>query len=243
MVFGHLADPSSPLNNGPYTMRYRDENSNLRAHITTLRFGVGVLVLIIAGLMHGWQQAKEAVRIHIPPDLRMGAVIKANDVQPAHIYAFANTVFQQANHWENGQADYGQQLFSVSPYLTPPFMDSLKIDMDLRGKNGELSERARTIQPLSGQGFEERRVVVLSEDTWLVWLDYNIREYVKGIEVKNVSIRYPIRIVRYATDMETNPWGLALDGYSGDGPKVMKAHQPLPELPDIAQHPAQETPS
>ena len=115
--------------------------------------------------------------------------------------------------------------------------------MDLRGKNGELSERTRTIQPLSGQGFEERRVVVLSEDTWLVWLDYNIREYVKGIEVKNVSIRYPIRIVRYATDMETNPWGLALDGCYGDGPKVVKAHQPLPKLPDIAQHLAQETPS
>lgn len=224
-------------------MRYRDENSNLRAHITTLRSCVGILVLIIAGLMHGWQQAKESVRIHIPPDLRSGAVIKANDVQPAHIYAFANTVFQQANHWENGQADYGQQLFRVSPYLTPPFIDSLKTDMDLRGKNGELSERTRTIQPLSGQGFEERRVVVLSEDTWLVWLDYNIREYVKSIEVKNVSVRYPIRVVRYAIDMDTNPWGLALDGYYNDGPKVLKSNEPLPGLPDFATNLKQETSS
>ena len=217
-------------------MRYRDENSNLRAHITTLRFGVGILLLIIAGLMHGWQHAKEAVRIHIPPDLRSGAVIKANDVQPAHIYAFANTVFQQANHWENGQADYGQQLFRVSPYLTPPFIDSLKSDMVLRGKNGELSERTRTIQPLTGQGFEERRVAVLSEDTWLVWLDYNIREYVKSIEVKNVNIRYPIRVVRYAIDMDSNPWGLALDGYASEGPIVLKHHGPLPGLPDIASN-------
>lgn len=143
-------------------MRYRDENRNLRAHITTLRFGVGVLVLILQGLISRLAASQRSGAYSYSSRLRLGAVIKANDVQPAHIYAFANTVFQQANHWENGQADYGQQLFSVSPYLTPPFMDSLKIDMDLRGKNGELSQRTRTIQPLSGQGFEERGVGCLS---------------------------------------------------------------------------------
>ncbi|SJM91044.1 PFL_4703 family integrating conjugative element protein [Crenothrix polyspora] len=221
-------------------MRYRDENSNLRAHISSLRWLATLLALIIAGLGYGWHHAKEAVRIHIPPDLRTGAVIKAEDAQPAHIYAFANTVFQQANHWDNGQDDYGQQLFRVSPYLTPPFIDSLKADMALRGKNGELSGRTRTIQPLSGQGFEERRVVILSDDSWLVWLDYNIREYVKSIEVKNVSIRYPIRVVRYDIDRDANPWGLALDGYENDGPKTLNARQPLPELPKPV--PQQETP-
>lgn len=215
-------------------MRYQDENSNLRAHITTLRVVATVMVVIIAGLIQGWQQAKEAVRIHIPPDLRSGAVIKADDVQPAHIYAFANTVFQQANHWENGQADYGEQLFKVSPYLTPPFMDNLKADMDLRGKNGELSERSRTLQPLAGVGFEERRVVVLSDDSWLVWLDYNIREYVRGVAVKNVNIRYPLRVVRYAIGMDANPWGLALDGYADEGPKVIKDNPALPSVSNRA---------
>lgn len=209
-------------------MRYRDENSNLKAHIATLRGVIFILTVIILGQMVGWQQAKQAVRIHIPPDLRAGAVIKAEDVQPAHIYAFANTVFQQANHWEDGQVDYGDRLYKVSAYLTPPFMDSLKEDLEVRGKNGELAGRSRTIQPLSSQGFEERRVLILGDDAWLVWLDFNIREYVKGMQVKNVSVRYPIRVVRYGIDMDANPWGLALDGYHGNGPELLKGDKPLP---------------
>jgi integrating conjugative element protein (TIGR03746 family) len=224
-------------------MRYRDENSNLRAHITTLRWFAGLCVLAIIGLWVGWQHAKESLRIYIPPDLRSGAVIKAEDAQPAHIYAFANTVFQQANHWDNGQADYGAKLYKVSPYLTPVYLDTLKTDMDLRGKNGELEGRTRTIQPLSINGFEDRRVAVLSDDAWVVWLDYNVREYVKGMEVKNVSIRYPLRVVRYDIDIDSNPWGLALDGYHGGGPQVLKAQQPLPELPGIAQTSAAGQPS
>ena len=64
-------------------MRYRDENSNLRSHITTLRWFAGFCVLAIIGLWVGWQQAKESLRIYIPPDLRSGAVVKAEDVQPA----------------------------------------------------------------------------------------------------------------------------------------------------------------
>lgn len=217
--------------------RYRDENSNLRSHINTLRGVVGLQVCFLAALWQGWQHAKEEVRIHIPPDLRSGAVIKYRDINPANIYAFANTVFQQANHWENGQDDYGKNLYKVAAYLTPPFINSLQADMALRGKNGELAGRTRTIQPLTGQGYEERRVAVLSNDAWLVWLDYNIREYVKSVEVKNVLVRYPIRVVRYDIDMDANPWGLALDGYYGNGPESIKADVAIPALSQFAVEP------
>jgi hypothetical protein len=36
--------------------------------------------------------------------------------------------------------------------------------------------------------------------------------------VKQTAIRYPLRVVRYPVDAEANPWGLALDGFAGDGP-------------------------
>jgi len=52
-----------------------------------------------------------------------------------------------------------------------------------------------------------------------VWLDFNIQEFVRGMEVKNIKIRYPIRVVRFNVDPERNPWGLALDGFGGDGPR------------------------
>ena len=39
------------------------------------------------------------------------------------------------------------------------------------------------------------------------------------MEIKNVLIRYPIKVVRYNINPETNPWGLALDGFGSEGPK------------------------
>lgn len=215
-------------------MHYRDENTNLRSHITTLRWMVGLMALLCAGLWQGWQQAKQDVRIHIPPDLRTGAILHSDQVLPVHVYAFVNTVFQQVNHWENGQTDFGAKLFGVGAYVTPTFRDYLTADMERRGKNGELSERSRIIQPLTGLGFEDRRVAVIGLDAWVVWLDYNIREYVKGLEVKNINVRFPIRVVRYDIDLESNPWGLALDGYYGEGPEILKKSQPLPALPVVS---------
>jgi hypothetical protein len=41
--------------------------------------------------------------------------------------------------------------------------------------------------------------------------------------VKRTAIRYPLRVVRHAVDLEANPWGLALDGFGGDGPHRLSA--------------------
>ena len=60
---------------------------------------------------------------------------------------------------------------------------------------------------------------VLGEQSWIVWLDLELLESVKGMTVKHTTIRYPLRVVHYAVDLETNPWGLALDGFGGDGPR------------------------
>lgn len=200
--------------------RYRDENASLKSHITTLRSVLGFLSLLTFFLWHGWEAAKKDVRIHIPPDIRSGAVVLADEINPANVYAFANYIFQQVNHWSsNGSQDFAKQIFRLSAFLTPPFRERLTTDMEIRGKNGELSGRVRNIQEIPGHGYAERRVDVLDANSWIVWLDFNIQEYVRGMEVKNVNIRYPVRVVRYDVDPENNPWGLALDGFEGDGPR------------------------
>ncbi len=201
-------------------MRYTDLNSSLEAHISTLRAVIAVLILIVLGLWVGWHGSNNDVRIHIPPDLRSGAILKADEISSANVYAFTFYIFQQLNHWaENGADDYGMQIFKTAPYLTPEFREYLINDLDIRGKKGELSGRTRVIHPVPGQGYEERRVDPLDTNTWVVWIDYNIRESVRGMEIKNVLIRYPIKVVRYNINPETNPWGLALDGFGSEGPK------------------------
>jgi len=200
-------------------MRYRDVNSSLGSHIMTLRCVIGVLILINVLLWIGWRNASSDIRIHIPPDIRSGAIINSDEISDINVYIFASYIFQQLNRWHvNGEKNYGEQIFNVSPYLTPGFRKELIEDMESRSKNGELTGRVRFIQAIHGQGYEDRRVDLLDDSNWVVWLDFNIQEYVNGMQVKNVKIRYPLRVTRFDVDPETNPWGLALNGFSGQGP-------------------------
>ena len=77
----------------------------------------------------------------------------------------------------------------------------------------------RGVQEIAGHGYEERRVDILKDGVWVVWLDLDLYESVKGMTVKKTAIRYPLRVVRYAVDLEANPWGLALDGFAAEGPR------------------------
>lgn len=199
-------------------MRYRREIDNVRAHVYTLRGVIGLQFLVLALLWYGWHRAPEHLRVHVPPDLRSGAVMAVGEVPPANVYAFAHYIFQQLNHWpQNGDKDYGAAIFRLSAYLTPRFRTELEADLKLRGRRGELAHRRRGVQELPGHGYEERRVDVLGNDTWVVWLDLSISEWVQGMAVKQTAVRYPIRVVRYEVDPELNPWGLALDGFTDEG--------------------------
>ena len=200
--------------------RYRYEIDNVRAHLRSLWAVIAIQVLVIAALWFGWSRAPERLTVHIPPDLRSGATLAVDEVSPPNVYAFAFYIFQQLNRWpEDGARDYGRAIFSVSPYLTPRYRTDLIADMELKGRQGELAYRVRGMQEVPGHGYEERRVDVLNGGVWVVWLDLDLYESVKGMTVKKTAIRYPLRVVRHAVDLEANPWGLALDGFAGEGPR------------------------
>ena len=200
--------------------RYRLEIDNVRSHLRSLWVVIGFQGFVILALWFGWSQSPKQLRVHVPPDLRSGAVLATEEVPPANVYAFAFYIFQQLNRWpENGATDYGNAIFRISPYLTPRYRNDLIEDMELKARRGELAYRVRGVHEVPGHGYEERRVDVLSSDAWIVWLDLDLLESVKGMTVKQTTIRYPVRVVRQAIDPETNPWGLALDGYASDGPR------------------------
>ena len=199
--------------------RYRYEIDNVRAHLRSLWAVIGLQLIIILALWFGWSQAPKQLTVHVPPDLRSGATLAIDEVPAANVYAFAFYIFQQLNRWsEDGAKDYGKAIFRVSPYLTPRYRADLIADMELKSKQGELSYRVRGVHEMTGHGFEERRVDVLAPGVWVVWLDLDLFESVKGMTVKKTAIRYPLRVVKLSVDPESNPWGLALDGFSGNGP-------------------------
>jgi integrating conjugative element protein (TIGR03746 family) len=169
--------------------------------------------------------------IHIPPELRFGANLKSGDVPKANLYTFAGYIFQQLNRWEsNGEKNYAEQIFSTSPFLTPSFQKFLVNDMEERHQAGELSRRVRYIQTIPGQGYEDRRVDVLDNSNWVVWIDFSIHEYVNALKVKTVYIRYPFLVTRYDIDPEKNPWGLALNGFAEPGPSKLTKEQLTGEI-------------
>jgi len=185
---------------------------------------IALQALIIAGLWIGWSQAPKYLTVHIPPDLRSGAVLQVDEVPPSNVYAFAFYIFQQLNRWPNdGAHDYGQAIFRVSAYLTDKYRAELLVGLDTKAHQGELAARVRGVQEIPGHGYEERRVDVLADNVWVVWLDLDLAESVKGMPVKRKAIRYPLRVVREAVDPETNPWGLALDGFAAEGPQPLDA--------------------
>jgi len=196
-------------------MRYRHIVDNKDAHIRSLSIVILSLLLIIASLIWGWSQAPRYLRIYYPPDLRSGAELTAGEIPPSNVYSFAYYIFQQLNRWPaDGQKDFGAAIFRLSPFLTPKYQEQLQRELKMKGNRGELSYRTRYATEIPGHGYEERRVDVLDKNTWVVWFDIEIRESVRGLEVKHAWIRYGMRVVRFDADPESNPWGLALDGYA-----------------------------
>lgn len=222
--------------------RYRLAIDNVRAHVRSLWVVIGIQTAIIGALWLGWSMAPTQLRVYVPPDLRSGAVLAAEEVPPANVYAFAFYIFQQLNRWPvNGATDYGSAIFRISPYLTPRYRNDLIADMELKARRGELAYRVRGVHEVPGHGYEERRVDVLSRDAWIIWLDLDLMESVKGMAVKHTTIRYPIRVVRQAIDPETNPWGLALDGYADEGPRRLTPDE-LTQVSQSSSSTTQETP-
>lgn len=200
--------------------RYRTEIDNVRAHLRSLWVVIGTQFVVILALWFGWSQAPKQLTVHVPPDLRSGATLSVNEVPAANVYAFAFYIFQQLNRWpDDGAKDYGKAIFRISPYVTPRYRAELMADLDLKGRQGELAYRVRGVHEIAGHGYEERRIDVLAPGVWVVWLDLDLFESVKGMTVKKTAIRYPLRVVSLSVDPEANPWGLALDGFASEGPR------------------------
>lgn len=183
------------------------------AHITTLRVIIAILALILLYSIHGWNKAPEHIKIDIPPDLRSGSTRGIKERHPFNVYAFGYYIFQQMNNWPvEGSKDYKTRLHQLSCYITPEFKAELERDYDRRNKRYELN-RTRAVQEMPDRKYEPNRIYTESEDSWVAFYDLNIKETFRGEKVKDIFIRFPIRVVRWDVDAECNLWGLALDGF------------------------------
>ena len=70
--------------------------------------------------------------------------------------------------------------------------------------------------------YDDERVEIINENNFVVWLDLRIKETHRGVDIKTVDIRYPIKVVRSDISLDFNPWGLQLDGFHGNPTRIPK---------------------
>ena len=191
-------------------------------HIRSLRMVILCLVIAVIALWWRNSSLQEARRISIPPDLTQGMVTNFDNVPAPLVYTFAYYILQQLNRWtSDGEKDYPNQIYRLQGFLTPGCRAAMEADMNLKQGLGELRQRVRSMQEILGQSYVRSRVQVESGDSWNVWLDVNVNESIGGHPVKDVLLRYSLRVVRFDVDKEVNPWGLALSCDSGMRPTLL----------------------
>ena len=180
-------------------------------HIRTLRIAVVCLIITVVALWWRNGALQETRRLYIPPDLTQGMVTHFDEVPAPLVYTFAYYIFQQLNRWpSDGEKDYPKQIYALQGFLTPGCRSALEADMNTKQGLGELRQRVRSLQEVLGQSYTRQRVEIETGSAWLTWLDVNVIESIGGHPVKDVFLRYPLRVVRFDVDKEINPWGLAL---------------------------------
>lgn len=196
--------------------RYRNANASRDAHISTLRAICAVLVLACAAMWWGWNQAPKDLTISIPPDLRSGSTQKWWEVPPSTVYAFSFYIWQQLNRWTvNGEVDYQRNIHGLQAFFTPSCRIALSSEYDARRNRGELRGRVRGVFEVPGRGYRAEAIRILGQDTWVADLDLVINEQYGGVDVRDVYVRYPLRVVRADMDREQNPFGLQIDCFEG----------------------------
>lgn len=215
--------------------KYLDALSAERRHSAMLRHLVlAVAALGALGTYLAWQVPKR-IHVHFLPSVTAGSSVQAESgetpVPPSNVYSFAYYIWQQVHRWNaDGAKDYGQQIFRMQNYITPQCVAQLTGDLQVRQKANELRFRTRQLSEVPGFGFASNRVIATpGGGAWTVFLDMQVQETFRGEPVKDVYIRYPLRVVRFDVDRERNPWQLAVDCYGVHRPARLDEKELRPE--------------
>lgn len=189
--------------------RYVHADSNLYSHIRTLRTVTAILSVSLVTALMGWHNASKVQRVSFPPNLTYGGEVTLNSLHPWEVYNFAGYIWQQLNRCAlDCFRDYPANLDRLSAFLTPTFKAWLKHDSEQHAT--ELLGRTRFVLPLHIADFNSL-VIEENPNNWTVTIDVEFREDLGGVPVKNVRIRYYLRVIAMPIDPEFNPWGLLLD--------------------------------
>ena len=190
--------------------------------IRDTRIFCGVLLFIV--LWQAWASSKvtKELTVHIPPRLERGAKMKAGEIPAPNIYSFSHYLFQKINTWEkDGSTEMEGILNDYQCYLTDSFSSELRELHSARTAKGETKGRSRAVRELTQKGFDRSKVYEVSNNKWVVKLDMLVKEKIDTVEIKSVSVRYPVIVIRDDTNPDCNPFGMKFAGYDSQPKRIL----------------------
>jgi integrating conjugative element protein (TIGR03746 family) len=203
---------SSKLLRGWQSQAWKKEDQDRSVIILQNRF-IWIVVGLCVFFAVGWMRAPSDLTIHIPPDIKNGATFKVNEIPSSFLHSFSYEIWQNVNYWaQDGSDDYPQNIHTYAAYLTPKFQNELLQEYDELKGAGQV-QRQRSLQGIAGSAFESSSVKKLSADSWEIDLNLRLIEYRNNQIVKDIEMRYPLKVIRWDVSSEKNPYGLAIDGF------------------------------
>ncbi len=222
-----LEPPADPRENLPPGSRpgllelpgvgYVQTIETVRAINRALLVIILVMTVSIVALALALMSSRDWITVYIPPDTTRGTFITAGTPSPAAVYGFASLTLQNLHHWPaDGQRDYRAAIDGQAAFLTPAFRRQLLEDytrLTNRGGINELRGRSRALFPLPDRLYSPDRVVRIGDGSWSVTMEFRLVETIEAASIKDIAIRYGVRVVQADVDPSGNVWGMQLDGF------------------------------
>ncbi|MBD0788034.1 DUF2895 family protein [Vibrio sp. Y2-5] len=192
------------------------------SHVATLRFMIALLVCLLFMSMYTTSQMPKRILVKISPQMQSGLTMKIGEYPKSAILSDIQFLWLDMNNWDKSGDDQAIPLVDRYQYfLSPEFQVQLKEKYEEMSRKGALN-RTRLPSAVPGQLFQfEDRVIQVSKDSWKVFLDIKIEERMDGELVRSPTYRYFFLVERFESNLDYNPLGLRIVGYS-DEPKRIK---------------------
>ena len=187
-----------------------------------------MLFILALGAMLGWHESPKDIDLHYPPSLTDGGVMGIGEVPNYEVYQLTQRVYQNLQYWaDDGEKDYPANQQVLKYFFTNKFRRILSDDTKLRlGKtkensNNTIKNRTRSLAPIGVSPYSEQSVTKISDTSWVVWLDFRVREEFNKHPLKDMVMRFSFVVVLADVNRNYNQWRLQINDYYKD-PEIIE---------------------